>query len=189
MARNSSQDKNLSNILKNTLNECIKEYLDTLTVKDFLRKYIIKNSIKSNDIIIKSQLMNLDISSSTLNNYLGGYCNSLPSPKTLKIFALLFELSEYERKCLMLSYYNEIMPKSTNQTLDFLNALSKEILSDNVEKILLSIIKNYPKISQKELTEIFNVSSKTIQRINKKYGIKNKGSRKKPYWAIDDKDE
>lgn len=89
----------------------------------------------------------------------------------------------------MLSYYNEIMPKSTNQTLDFLNALSKEILSDNVEKILLSIIKNYPKISQKELTEIFNVSSKTIQRINKKYGIKNKGSRKKPYWAIDDKDE
>lgn len=69
MARKSSDNnlKNLQKLLKETLDNSVSEYINSLSTTDFLNMYISDRNITKSNLKINAQLLNLRISPDTIN--------------------------------------------------------------------------------------------------------------------------
>lgn len=108
------------------------------------------------------------------------------------ILAYLLNMSESDRCILFNSFYNDVYKRKFKSDIinkSIIESIRTGIMENTLDELLVLLVGESPELSQQNLSNIFNVSTRTIERHFHQLGIKNIGSRKKPYWVIDDDDK
>lgn len=191
MAHHTSDNsfKILRNKLIKQVFDNLKDYLDSFFIDDFINNYLTINNLEIKKLIIDSELLGLDIKGSTIRKYLGKKDTSLPSLKTLRCLAILLKLDNYNRIAMVLSFCNSVFDAQFRENNEFFYSIINDVIKNNFDDILKTIIVSMPNITKNNLADFFDVNYKTIERHFIKLGINNIGSRKKPYWVIKGKNK